>query len=381
MSFESLIGVFEREIETQRLPGAVLWVARGERPLLCRALGRLDPQGVAPMSEDAIFRIYSMTKPVTSVALLMLLEEGRVRLDEPVATYLPDYAHLNVGSEEGSGAGRRLVMRRARHAMTIRDLLRHTAGLTYGYFERSLVKDEYIRSGVESRRLSNRQFAAALAKLPLAYEPGTTWEYSRATDLLGALIEELCATTLGAFLQERIFGPLGMVDTAFWVPPGKQHRVAEPYRLDPDTGEPVRLIDVREAPVFESGGGGLVSTVADYARFQSMLRGEGRFGATQILEASTVGLMTRDHLEGIARGPMYLPGPDYGFGLGVAVRLASSGTGAPGEYFWGGLAGTFQWVDPRHDLTAILMVQAPNQREALRALFYEHVYAGLRSAA
>jgi CubicO group peptidase (beta-lactamase class C family) len=273
--------------------------------------------------------------------------------------------------------GARLLRRPAARDMTIRDLLRHTAGLTYGYFETSLLKDEYIRSGVESRKLNNQDLVQRLATLPLAFDPGTTWEYSRATDVLGALIERLSGRTLGEFLAERVFGPLHMVDTGFWVPPEQHSRIAEPFSVDPDTHAQVRVIDVRNPPVFESGGGGLVSTVADYARFQSMLRAQGVHGRTRLLQEDTVREMTRDHLGTLGRGAYYLPGPDYGFGLGVAVRLRAGNAGAVGEYYWGGLAGTFQWIDPGRDVAAILMLQAPNQRETLRGLFYQEVYRAL----
>ncbi len=378
--FAQLIHAFQEQIDRQRIPGALLWVARSGQPLLCRALGRLDPARPDPMREDAIFRIYSMTKPITSVGIMLLVEEGVLDLDAPARRYLPEMTSLQVGVEHDAGGRRELVLRAAVREMTVRDLLRHTAGLTYGFFESSLVKDEYIRSGVESRRFNNQEFVRRLAALPLAYEPGTTWEYSRATDVLGALIERLAGRTLGDFLAERIFAPLGMVDTGFWVPLEKAERIAEPFSIDPDSGAEVRVISIRSQPVFESGGGGLVSTLADYVRFQNVLRNLGQAGATRLLREETVREMTRDHLGTLDRGLAYLPGPDYGFGLGVAVRLKDGPYGKAGEYFWPGVAGTHQWIDHVQDVSAVLLLQAPGQRDSLRSLFYQEVYRGLAAA-
>lgn len=377
MMFDELTDAFEDQVQAGRIPGAVLWVCHKGATVLQTTLGVLDPARSVPMPLNAIFRIYSMTKPITSVAVLMLLEEGLIALDEPVRKYLPEFTNLKVGVEEPSSAGTVLVLQPATSEMTVRDLLRHTSGLTYGTFEKSLVKDEYIKSGVESRKLNNQDFVKKLAELPLAYQPGTTWEYSRATDVLGALVERKSGLTLGQFFTTRIFAPLGMVDTGFFVPGDETARLAEPFALDPETQAPVRVIDVRRPPNFESGGGGLVSTLADYIAFQSMLRNKGILGDVRLLRTETVEMMTRDHLGSISRGLFYLPGPDYGFGLGVAVRLRSSDAGQRGEYCWGGVAGTYQWVDPAREVAAILLIQAPNQREAIRSLFYQKVYRSL----
>ncbi|MGA2548572.1 MAG: serine hydrolase domain-containing protein [Burkholderiaceae bacterium] len=374
MRFERLSAAFQDQIDTGRIPGAVLWITQGTNESWCKALGKLDPARSDAMTEDALFRIYSMTKPITSVAVLMLVEAGRVKLDASVETYLPELRDLRVGVEDRTGPVPRLVCVPSEKSMTVRDLLRHTSGLTYGSFETSLVKDEYLKAGIESRRFSNQELVQRLAQLPLAYQPGTTWEYSRATDVLGALIERVSGLSLGEFFSERIFSPLGMSDTGFAVAPEQVARIAEPFSLDPDDASPVRLMDVRLAPRFESGGGGLVSTVADYARFQSLMMARGRGPSESLLREETVDEMTRDQLGMMERGPHYLPGADYGFGLGVGVRLHASNTGGIGEYYWGGYGGTFQWIDPRRNVAAILMLQAPNQRNTLRALFYRLVY-------
>ena len=274
-------------------------------------------------------------------------------------------------------------------APTVHDLLRHTAGLTYGSFGTSLVKTAYRTAGIESRGYDNAEFSRRLAQLPLAYPPATVWEYSRATDVVGALIERITGQTLGNFLDERIFGPLHMRDTGFHVEADKADRLAEPFALDPLTREPIRMLDPRSPPVFESAGGGLVSTAADYLRFADMLRRHGTSSdGVRLLARSTVALMTRDHLgpellrasrlPGANNG--YLPGPGYGFGLGFAVRLTDGEapvSGNAGDYHWSGLGGTYFWIDPVQDLVGIWMMQAPERRDRYWDVFTNLVYAAL----
>ncbi|WP_418316842.1 serine hydrolase domain-containing protein [Piscinibacter sakaiensis] len=382
-----------REIDAGLIPGAVLLVQHRGRTVHAAALGEQDPSRHQAMRDDAIFRIYSMTKPIVSVALMMLVEEGRLRLRDPLAQHMAEFADLKLGVVWRDSRGRESLRRVALPPTTpstptvplVHDLLRHTAGLTYGIFGTSRVKSAYVSAGVESGRMSNQQFAARLAELPLAYAPGTVWEYSRATDLIGALIERISGQTLGEFLQQRIFEPLRMVDTGFSVPPDKLHRVAQPFANDPQSGEPIRLINVAKPPVFESGGGGLVSTAADYLRFARMVLGGGTLAGKRLLSRKTVELMTSDHLgadlirasrvPGASNG--YLPGPGYGFGLGFAVRIAAGEAGVPGsigDHHWSGMAGTYFWIDPAEELIAIWLMQAPEQRQACWAMFKNLVY-------
>lgn len=379
--------VVRADIERARLPGAAVLIWKGDGIVYEAAWGQRRPGESAPMTMDTIFRIYSMTKPIVSVAVLMLVEEGRVQLDDPVSQHLPEFGQLQLAVEKKDPAGQPMLERVPNpRPPTVHDLLRHTAGLTYGVFGKSLLKTEYLQAGVEGARLSNTDFSRRLATLPLAYVPGTTWEYSRATDVLGALIERVTGQTLGQFLQQRIFTPLGMRDTGFHVPTEKLSRVAEAFSTDPDTGQPVRLLNVTRPPVFESGGGGLVSTAHDYLRFARMLLNRGELDGVRLLSPKTVDWMTSDHLgsdvirasriPGATTG--YLPGPGYGFGLGVAVRLVTGEAplpGTPGDYHWGGLGGTFFWVDPKERLIAIWMMQAPGQRDHYRSLFKQMVYA------
>lgn len=385
-----------REIDTGRIPGAVLLVHHRGRLAHRLVMGRQDPQAGTPMREDTVFRIYSMTKPVASVALMMLVEEGRLRLRDPVAQHLPEFAELTLGVVHRDARGR-TSLRRVPLPPTapatptvplVHDLLRHTAGFTYGSFGSSAVKSVYLEAGLEAGQHDNTGFSRLLASVPLAHPPGTVWEYSRATDLIGSLIERLSGQTLGEFLRERIFEPLKMHDTGFHVPADQQHRLAEAFTHEPSNGQPIRLLNVRKPRMFESAGGGLVSTAHDYLRFARMLLGGGRLKGRRLLAPKTVALMTSDHLgaelirasrvPGATTG--YLPGPGYGFGLGVAVRIATGESGVPGsvgDYHWSGLAGTFFWVDPAEQLTAVWMMQAPEQRDQHWALCKNLVYAAL----
>jgi CubicO group peptidase (beta-lactamase class C family) len=364
-------GFMRAEIDRGRIPGVVMVVQRAGQPAYVKALGRQDPQAGTPMREDSIFRIYSMTKPIVSVGIMMLVEEGRITLSDPVARHIPELANLRVGVEKDG----KLEIVAAQRQPTIQDLLRHTSGFTYGVFGKSAVKDLYTKNGVDSSEHSNAELVKKLAQVPLMYQPGTTWEYGRSTDVLGHVIERVSGQTLDVFLQARIFGPLGMKDTAFHVQPDAQSRLAEAFAKDPDSGAAVSLLDVRRPPKYLAGGQGLVSTGADYLRFAQMLLNGGELGGVRLLGRKTVEYMTSDHL-GAIRGP----GPGYGFGLGFAVRHAnglSSTQGSAGEYNWSGLGGTTFWVDPRERLVAIFMSQAPNQRNYYRELFRNGVYGSL----
>ena len=378
-----LLQTLQAQVDVGRLPGAVLLIARQGQVLLHEAIGSLDPATGTPMPLDAIFRIYSMTKPLVSVAAMQLVERGKLQLTDPVARYLPAFADVQVGRVE-QGA---LHLKRPRAAITVYDLLRHTAGMTYEFLGQSPVQKMYEEAGlrITARGHSNAEFAELLASMPLMFEPGSIWEYSRATDVLGALLEVVSGQSLGQLLQENVLGPLGMVDTAFHVPPAQQHRIAQAFAHDPDGGTPMPLIDLTEVPRLESGGGGLGGTVADYARFcQCMLNG-GTLDGQRLLSPHTVRFMTADHLGRIGQnrtenaGNMLAPGT--GFGLGFSVRLAAGLDTLPGSvglYSWGGIAGTTFWVDPQQDMFAILMIQAPNQREFFRPLFRNMVYAAMR---
>ena len=374
-----LMTVLQSEVERQRLPGAVALIARHGKLALFESIGALDPALGTPMVQDAIFRIYSMTKPIVSVAVMMLMEQGKLLLNDPVAKYLPEYAAQKVATLV-DGA---VELRDLQQPATLLDLLRHTAGVTYEFMGSSAVQRQYAQSRIGSRSRSNAEFSHALAGLPLMFEPGSTWEYGRATDVLGRIVEVVSGQALGAFLQAQIFKPLGMTDTGFSVPPQHHGRIAEPFARDPEGGLQMRVIDVREDAAMESGGGGLASTASDYARFLQCLLNRGEFGGVRLLGPRTVDFMTADHLGSIpvnAGASRALLPPGHGFGLGFAVRKdlgVATVPGSVGSYFWGGMAGTTFFVDPAEDLFACLMLQAPNQREYYRMLFRNMVYATL----
>lgn len=370
------------EVAAKKIPGAVLMVWRGGKPIFVEAVGQRDPAQSAPMKVDDIFRIYSMSKPIVSVAAMMLVEEGRIDLDAPVAKYIPAFGQLKVGIEKTNALGQKsLELVDAQRTMSVRDLMRHTSGLTYGFFGTGLVKQAYRESGLEiGRDTSNAQFAEHVARLPLAYEPGTTWDYSVSTDVLRRVVEVASGQPLGDFLKARLFDPLGMKDTSFTVPePERQARIAEP--LPGDGIVPgAALFDPRPRAAFQSGGGGLLSTAPDYARFLLMLLNGGQLDGRRYLSEATVKEMTRDHLgPQTVRTALYLPGADYGFGLGFAVRQrpAPGRDSAIGEYYWGGAGGTYMWVDPANELFVVYMMQSPRQRVPHRATLRELVYGAL----
>jgi CubicO group peptidase (beta-lactamase class C family) len=371
-----ITAALNEEIHHNRLPGAVAMVVRRGKLAYLEALGKRDPAQADAMQADSLFRIYSMTKPVVSVAAMMLFDEGKLFLHEPVAKYLPEYRHTPVGLPQPNGEIDRVP---AQRAMTVQDLLRHTSGLTYEILAEAPIRRLYARARIYRRDWTNAEFSQTLATLPLMYQPGTVWDYSRATDVLGRLVEVVARQRLREFFAERIFKPLGMVDTGFHVPEGQHHRLAEAFARDPHTGDEVKLLDVREPVAMDMGGGGLVSTAADYSRFLQMLQNGGELDGQRLLSRKTVELMTSDHLGDIPSVNDLLP-PGHGFGLGFAVRLQAGiapVAGSKGLYFWGGMAGTTFWVDPQEEMHAVLMVQAPGRRDELRTLFRNLVYGAI----
>lgn len=374
----------QQDIDAGRIPGAMMQISHRGETVYRQALGVQDPATGVPTRHDTIFRIYSMTKPIVSLAAMMLVEQGRILLSDPVDGVLPELAGLRVGVEQPGADGKpQLILEPARAPITLQDLLRHTAGFTYGIFGDSLVKAEYRRTRLGTPGANSDEFMRILGELPLMYQPGTVWEYSHATDVLGVLVERLSGRSLDEFLKQHIFDPLGMVDTGFWVDPPQHHRIAEAFATDPVTGAAVRLNQPRKRPSFFGGGGGLMSTAEDYMRFARMLGQGGTLDGTRLVGRKALALMTADHLGDLpaARsGLNFLPGPGYGFGLGFAVRLGQGDAvipGSPGDYTWSGLAGTYFWVDPAEELEAVLLMQAPEQRNHYRQLFRHMVYAAL----
>ena len=370
-----LSAILRERIEAGQIPGAVVAIVRNDRLAYLEAFGKRDPAAPDAMRKDSLFRIYSMTKPIVSVAAMMLWEEGRLLLNDPVSKFIPGFANQKVMVERAG----RVELVPADNAATVQDLLRHTSGLTYEFRGTGPAQRAYMEAKVYRRNQTNTDQANTLGSLPLAYQPGTHWEYSRSTDVLGRVVEVASGQPLGQFLDSRILQPLGMTDTAFHAPTDKHSRLAGGFAKDPETGLDVSLLDVREPAKFESGGGGLVSTAMDYARFLQMMLNNGQLDDTRLLSRKTVELMTADHLGQIKGSADLLP-PGYGFGLGFAVRLQpgiSVMPGSTGQYFWGGAAGTSFWVDPTERLFAVLMIQAPGPREYYRVMFRDLVYSAI----
>jgi len=368
---QRLMDVLRREVASGRLPGAVAMVARRGKIALFEAVGQQDPGTGTPMTTDSIFRIYSMTKPIVSVAVMMLVERGQLLLSDPVSRWLPEFSNQQVATASG--------LEQVRNPATVQDLLRHTAGLTYEFLGDSPVQRQYGAVKIASRERSNEEFCQTLAAVPLQFQPGSVWAYSRATDVLGRLVEVVSGQALGDFLQTDILTPLGMVDTGFWVLPDQEHRIAEPFAHDPDGGVPMKVLEPRQVPAMEGCGGGLMSTAMDYARFLQCLRNRGELDGVRLLGPHTVDFMTADHLGSLPSDGTLLP-PGHGFGLGFAVRTQlglSPVPGSVGLYYWGGIAGTTFFIDPALDMYAMLMIQAPKQRDYYRPLFRDLVYAAL----
>jgi CubicO group peptidase (beta-lactamase class C family) len=371
-----LTAIMQREVDAKRLPGVSMLIARRGKIGYRRDLGALRPGGPA-MPGNAIFRVYSMTKPIVSTALMMLVEDGRLFIADPVAKYIPEFADPKVGVEKDG----KLELVAAKRPIMIQDLLRHTSGLTYGFTGNAAVQRLYMEARIGDFNVPSAEMVAALAKLPLLQQPGTSWDYSHSTDVVGRIVEIVSGQSLGTFLREKIFAPLGMNDTGFFTTPDKFERLAEPFDKDPDTGAEVKLLNARTAPKFEMGGGGLVSTMDDYARFMQMLYAGGTLGSARILGGKTIAFMASDHLGPNVRiGTTYLLAPGHGFGLGFAVRREPGMAPTPGtvgEFFWGGIAGTAFWIAPQEELMALMMIQAPGQRDYYRQMFRNLVYAAL----
>lgn len=369
------------DVDKGKLPGAVIGVARKGKLVYFEAVGFRDKEAASPMTTDAIFSIASMTKPMTSVAVLQLYEEGRLLVSDPVAKYLPQLADRRVAASLDNPGETVPAVRQP----TIQDFLRHTAGVLYGGRGTSALHKLYPpSSSVSGRTMTGAEFLEKLGSLPLAYQPGTVWDYSLAVDVNGLVVEKVSGQTLGQYLREHVWTPLGMKDTGFSVSPGQQARYARALATDPDTGKPQSVLDLTKPLKFECGGGCGASTAGDYLRFAQMLANKGTLEGKQILGRKTVEFMTTDHLAPEVHNGIPKVDParvGYGFGLGVAVRRAdgvSPINGSKGDYSWGGAYGTFFWVDPKEELVVVYMAHTPGPaRQHYRALLAALVYQAL----
>jgi CubicO group peptidase (beta-lactamase class C family) len=374
------------EIATGKIPGAILLIQQHGKPVYFENFGVRDVATRLPMTADTIFRIYSMSKPIASVAAMMLVEDGKLSLNDPVAKYIPAFANVKVGVEKPDENGKMvLALEPLNRPITIEDLLRHTSGLTYGFYGDSAVRKLYALADLFNGDVDNAEFAERIAALPLAEQPGTLWDYGHSTDVLGRVIEVVSGQPLFRFEKQRLLDPLGMTETAFHVADAaKQPRIAEPM---PDDRFISPIAGIRDPMVrrhWESAGAGMVGTIGDYARFAQMLLNGGTLDGRRYLKSETIALMTSDHIgpeTRIARDHFYFPGATSGFGLGFAVRTSTPpNTSWPiGEYRWDGAAGTFFFIDPKDDMFVIFMVQTPSERGRIQLALKTLIYQALRN--
>jgi CubicO group peptidase (beta-lactamase class C family) len=381
---------FQSEIDRQAIPGAVILVSHNGRIVYQHALGYQDREKKISMKPDTIFRLASMTKPIASVAVMMLAEEGRIDLLAPISLYLPEFKDAKVGVEKIDPATNKpmLALEPARRPITVQDLLRHTSGIVYGPFGNTLVHQAYNRANLFDDHQTLAEFVTKLSKLPLAHQPGSVWEYGMSIDVLGRIVEIVSGLPFDQFIAERITRPLRMPDAAFYLSAAQARRLAE-QQIDPATGKRPRAISVevltKENMKWFSGGGGLLSTANDYARFCQMLLNGGELDA-RLLSPKTVAMMHSDQVPAdVPRSGFedLAPTPQMGqsFGLGFAVRVTPGPnpvSGSVGDYFWAGIYGTYFWIDPHENLFAILMLQMPFEPSAYyRRALREQVYAAL----
>ncbi|QWD31460.1 beta-lactamase family protein [Polynucleobacter paneuropaeus] len=367
----------QAEVDKGNIPGAVVMINRKGRLIYSEVVGYQDKSANKAMSKDSIFRIYSMTKPLASVAAMILVEEGKMQLADPISKFMPEFANMQVSvGTKDSGGNMEYSLVPAAKPITVQDLLRHTSGIGYPEITSNPnIKKAYTDAGLyvaggtdyDQRRVTPQEMIAGIAKAPLSTQPGTNWEYGMSVDLLGRVVEVVSGKRLGDFLQDRVFTPLQMKDTAFSVPTDKKSRIAEPFATDPFNKAPIKLLDVTIKPNNDSGGAGAAGTAGDYLNFASMMLNGGELNGQRILSPMTVNLMASDMLGNRTTVPLspgqLLMGVDgYTFGLGFMVRQGqglASVDGSPGEYMWAGAAGTFFWIDPKEQLAVVVMSQVP----------------------
>lgn len=376
------------EVERKRLPGAVLAVARRGKLVHYRAYGRLDPTVDKPMPLDGIFAIASMTKPLVGVALMMLQEEGKLSLNDPVEQHIPELGNRRVAvMTDAVRAGENPTETvPARRSITLLDLARHTSGITYGARGPTGVHKLYpASSNAAGETLDKAQFIQRLAAAPLLFQPGTVWDYSLSIDVLGLVVERASGQPLGTFLNEQLLRPLGMTDTVFQAGPDKAARIARAYPNDPENGKPQIVPDRSKPVMFECGGGCAASTAGDYLRFAQMLLNKGTLEEHRILGRKSVELMTSNEMTPDIDNRIAVTDPNgagYGFGVTVAVRPSAGGgagiMGSPGDFYWNGAYGTIWWADPKEELAVVFMAQTPgNQRREYRRLVNSGVYGAI----
>lgn len=375
---------FHDQIANGKIPGAIVLISQHGKPVYQRFFGVQDVASKKPMTDDTIFRIFSMTKPITSVAAMILIDQGKLRLDDPVAKYIPSFAKVKVGVEKKAENGpSTLELVPVNRPITVFDLMTHSSGIIYGFYGGGLVRKAYTDAKIYDGDFDNAEFAERIAKLPLKEQPGTLWDYGHSTDILGRIIEVVSGKSLLQFEKEALLDPLGMKDTAFYVTdPEKQKLIALPMPNDSDFR--VGFESSASVPMkWESGGGGMVTTMADFAKFSQMLLNGGSLGGKQYLSPKAFKEMTTDKVgpnSGIDRDYFYFPGDGFGYGLGIGVRTDPGNAKPPppgdlGELKWDGASGCYFVIDPKQDMFFVLLEQTPSERQkiqpALKKLIYE----------
>jgi CubicO group peptidase (beta-lactamase class C family) len=367
-------------------PGAVLIIGRHGKIAYQQSFGLRDPETQAPMRDDAIFRIASMTKPFASLAIMMLSEEGKLSIVDPVDKYLPELKDMRVGVVKPGADGKpALTLEAQRKRMTVQDLLRHTSGLPSGEAGNNLIKRMYFDAKINDRNVTSDEYIARLSKMPLLFQPGTTWEYGASVDVLGVIVERVSGMPLDRFIAERITGPLKLPDTGFAAPTAHADRGARAQREGLKNVVP-NIVPITAVQKFKSGSGGMVSTAADYARFSQFLLNGGELDGVRLASRKTIELMASNHLPpgtpigpDMARFEALAPSAEMGqgFGLGFAVRTDAGRNplpGSVGDYYWGGAQGTYFWIDPKEQLYVVFMMQSPAARLSYRFLLRQMVY-------
>jgi CubicO group peptidase (beta-lactamase class C family) len=379
---ERLTEFFQNEVATGKLAGVIVLIQQHGRPVYLKCFGVRDVATKRPMTPDTIFALHSMTKPITNFAAMMLIDEGKLALKDPVSKYIPSFAKVQVGDETKTESGAEVLkLEPPNRPVNIEDLLRHTSGITYDYIGGDLIKKAYTDADIFQGHFDNEQFAERIARLPLSRQPGTLWRYGHSTDVLGRIIEIVSGKPLFKVLQQRLLSPLGMTSTRFVLDSKAEWaRMAEP--LPHDTILRLAENDRRAHPEWESAGGGLVSTTTDYARFAQMLLNGGKFGGRQYLSPTAFKQMTTDHIgpgSGVERDYFYFPGDGFGYGYGLAVRTEPGNAKPPpagsiGELKWDSGSGTYFGVDPKLDMFYILMEQTQTERGRILPIFKKLVY-------
>ena len=383
------VGEYLREqIANGKIPGAILLIRQHDKPVYHEFFGVRDVATKLPMTDDTIFRLFSMSKPITSVAAMMLVDKGKLRLDDPVAKYIPSFAGAKVGVEKMAGNGEKtLELVPANRPITVVDLMTHTSGITYGFYGDSMVRQLYRDANIYDGDFDNAEFAERIARLPLAVQPGTEWDYGHSTDILGRIIEVVSGQSLLEFETENLLGPLGMTNTSFFVSdPAKYKMIARP--MPDDSAFKVGFESNPEIPKkWESGGGGMLSTMADLARFSQMLLNGGSFDGKQYLSPETFALMASDHVgpgSGVRHDIFYFPGDGFGYGLGFGVRAGPGDAKPPppgslGELKWDSASGCYFVIDRKQDMFFVLMQQTPSERVRIQVAVKKLIYEAMEN--